>query len=92
METVSESKGLSGEPLPVYMCKHIFTLSTIKMYFGNFLGGPVVKTVLPTQGVWVLSLVKKLDPTCCAAWPKKYKNKLITNDVLCISFTKAMKP
>ena len=67
-------------------------VSTIKMFFGNFPGGPMVKTVLPTQEVWVLSLVKELDLTCCAAWPKKYKNKLINNNVLCISFIKAMKP
>ena len=62
------------------------------MFFGNFPGGPMVKTVLPTQEVWVLSLVKERDLTCCAAWPKKYKNKLINNNVLCISFIKAMKP
>ena len=67
-------------------------VSTIKMFFGNFPGGPMVKTVLPTQEVWVLSLVKELDLTCCAAWQKKYKNKLINNNVLCISFIKAMKP
>ena len=82
----------SGEPLLVYMCKHTFMLSAIKMFFGNFPGGPVVKTALPTQGVWVLSLVKELDLTCRAAWPKIYKNKRINNHVLCISFIKAMKP
>ena len=31
---------------------------------GDFPGGPVVKTLLPTQGPWVRSLVRGLDPTC----------------------------
>ena len=31
----------------------------------DFLGGPVVKTVLPVQGAQVRSLVRELDPACC---------------------------
>ena len=40
----------------------------------DFLGGPVVKTVLPQQGPWVPSPVAE-DPTCPLAWPKKKKRK-----------------
>jgi len=35
--------------------------NTIK--WGDFPGGPVVKTVLPMQGVQVQSLVRELDST-----------------------------
>ena len=37
---------------------------------GDLLGGPVVKTELPTKGVQTQSLVRELDPTCCGPWPK----------------------
>ena len=30
----------------------------------DFPGGPVVKTLLPMQGVQVSSLVRELDPAC----------------------------
>ena len=30
----------------------------------DFSGGPVAKTTLLTQGTWVQSLVRELDPTC----------------------------
>ena len=32
---------------------------------------------LSMQGVWVPSLVRELDPTCCAVQPKKNTPKLI---------------
>ena len=40
----------------------------------DFLGGPVVKTVLPQQGPWVPSPVVE-HPTCPLAWPKKKKER-----------------
>ena len=43
----------------------------------NFPGGPVVKTLLPLQGVWVRSLVGELRSRMLhgAAWPKVKKKK-----------------
>ena len=46
----------------------------VKNYNWNFPGGPVVKTVLPLQGAWVLSLVRKF---CMPADMVKKKGNII---------------
>ena len=42
-----------------------FSISSKTPQPRDFPGGPVAKTVLPMQGVWVRSLVRDLDPTSC---------------------------
>ena len=46
-------------------------------FSGDFPGGPLAKTTkLPTQGDWVQSLVRELDPKCCnydPMQPNEYK-------------------
>ena len=38
-----------------------------------FPGGPVVKTVLPVQGLWIQSLVRRLRSHTCRDHKKKMK-------------------
>ena len=43
---------------------HPDLISTSKtLYWGDFPGGPVAKTLLPMQGAWVPSSVRELDHT-----------------------------
>ena len=54
-----------------------FTTSTtweaLKKGVGEFSGGPVVKTLLPSQELEVQSLVRELRSDCCAVQSKKKK-------------------
>ena len=47
----------------------------VRNYNWNFPGGPVVKTVLPLQGAWVLFLVREVLHACRYGLKKKKKEE-----------------
>ena len=51
-----------SEPLRHQGSPRTFSFKTGKLW--DFPGGPVADSMLPTQGAWVQSLVRELDPTC----------------------------
>ena len=54
LEHVASLRSFSDHSQPIDRSSHF------KILYGGFLGGPVVKTLLAMQGIWVQSLVGEL--------------------------------
>ena len=51
-----------------------------EIYFRDFSGGPVARTLLSVQGAQVQSLVRELDPICCPPPPQGWSRPCLRDE------------